>query len=143
MRLRRALIAPAIAAVLVLSFFAYLGHQENSSIAKNESSAYLFLRAVYEDNRKLKIETGAYASSLEHLDSSSRPEFKRVESAYEFKYRAGPDSFRINADPKQYGKTGVRSFYVDQTGTVRYDTGKSAGASSVPLSSRSPCVTTH
>ena len=141
--MRRALIAPAIAAVLVLSFFAYLGHQENSSIANNETSACLFLQALSEDNRKLKTQTGAYASSIDYLDSTNRRKFKRAESAYEFKYRAGPDSFRVNADPKEYGKTGIRSFYVDQTGTVRYDTGKSAGASSVPLSSSSPGVTTH
>jgi hypothetical protein len=138
MRLRMALIALTIAAVLVLSFFAYLGHRESSNIARNESSACLFLREVSEDNRKLKTQTGAYASSLDHLDSTNRPEFRRAESAYEFKYRADPDSFRINADPKEYGKTGIRSFYVDQSGTIRYDTGKSAGASSVPISSSSP-----
>lgn len=141
MKLRKTLLTVVVAAVLALAFFAYLGHRENSDIARNESSAYLFLRAVTEDNQKLKARTGAYASSLERLDSLHRPELKRTRSAYEFKYQAGGDSFRINADPKEYGKTGIRSFYVDQTGIVRYDAGKSAGTSSAPVSSASPTPT--
>jgi hypothetical protein len=38
---------------------------------------------------------------------------------YKFELDVAGDKFEISATPKTYGKTGRRSFFVDNTGTVR------------------------
>jgi type IV pilus assembly protein PilA len=50
-----------------------------------------------------------------------------VKDGYTFRYVAGPAddngniaTYSITADPTSQNQTGVRRFYVDQTGTVRY-----------------------
>lgn len=143
MKTLKALLAFIAVAIAGLVIFAYLGHRETLDISKNETAAYLFLRAVSDDNHKLKSQTGACANSLERLNSLKQAESKRARSAYEFRYHADGDSFAINADPKEYGKTGIRSFYIDQTGIVRYEAGKPAGAASAPVSSAPSTTTTR
>ena len=44
--------------------------------------------------------------------------------------RAGAHGFELHADPVKRGSTGQRSFYVDQTGVVRFDTNGPATATS-------------
>jgi prepilin-type N-terminal cleavage/methylation domain-containing protein len=41
--------------------------------------------------------------------------------------------FSLNADPAQRGSSGQRSFYTDQTGTVRFNPSAAATASDVPV----------
>ncbi|MGH9571977.1 MAG: DUF4190 domain-containing protein [Candidatus Acidiferrales bacterium] len=45
----------------------------------------------------------------------------------------GVAGFSVTADPITRGTTGRRSFFIDQTGVIRYDTGDSATADSPPL----------
>ncbi|MHB8484866.1 MAG: DUF4190 domain-containing protein [Candidatus Acidiferrales bacterium] len=59
---------------------------------------------------------------------------------YSFSYEASSsqtgaalDMFRVNADPITPGTTGVRHFYVDQTGVVRYQEDGPAGEHSPPI----------
>lgn len=45
----------------------------------------------------------------------------------------GVAGFSVTADPVTRGTTGQRSFFIDQTGVIRYDRGDSATADSPPL----------
>jgi type IV pilus assembly protein PilA len=46
---------------------------------------------------------------------------------------AGMPRYELTADPVQRGVTGRRSFYTDETGIIRYETGNAASATSQPL----------
>ncbi|MHB8527660.1 MAG: DUF4190 domain-containing protein [Candidatus Acidiferrales bacterium] len=59
---------------------------------------------------------------------------------YAFSYEASSthadgvlDTFRVNADPITEGTTGVRHFYVDQTGVIRYQEDGPANENSPPI----------
>jgi type II secretory pathway pseudopilin PulG len=47
--------------------------------------------------------------------------------------RGTVDAFRINADPIEPNTTGVRDFYVDQTGVIRYQNDAPANENSPPI----------
>jgi hypothetical protein len=63
-------------------------------------------------------------------DDFSRKDRRKAASGCSF---AGADSFTITAQPVGRGATGERSFYLDQTGIIRYETGGPASANSAPL----------
>jgi hypothetical protein len=44
-----------------------------------------------------------------------------VKYGYNFQLTASRDQFEATASPVEYGRTGRRSFFVDQTGVVRGD----------------------
>lgn len=45
----------------------------------------------------------------------------------------GPARFGVAADPVERGTTGLRSFYTDESGTIRFNSNNAAGPSSLPL----------
>lgn len=64
-----------------------------------------------------------------------------AKSGYAFVYTAGaPDAngytknYTINANPQVQDKTGVRYFFTDESGVIRFTAGGPAGATDVPLS---------
>ena len=72
-------------------------------------------QSTYKDERK----KGRYAT-LEELMAEELLEKTFLEnSEYKFELDVTGDRFEITATPKSYGKTGRRSFILDQTGTVR------------------------
>jgi hypothetical protein len=46
---------------------------------------------------------------------------------------AGGGGYSVTADPQKRGTTGERSFYTDDTGVIRVEINRSAGAASAPL----------
>jgi type IV pilus assembly protein PilA len=63
-----------------------------------------------------------------------------TKSGYVFHYEAGaPDAsgkvmtYTITADPIQENTTGIRHFFVDESGVIRVEKGRAAGAESAPL----------
>ena len=83
-----------------------------------------------------------YPSSLEDLiEPNSVPPYIDVNLAsgekqgYLFEYSAlDDDIFSLNANPKTPGKTGVRYFYVDETGVIRSSSEGEAGIDNAPVS---------
>lgn len=54
---------------------------------------------------------------------------------YEFTYTfVNEDSFTLRANPKTPGRTGVRYFYVDETGVIRANASQEAGPTDTPVS---------
>ena len=60
------------------------------------------------------------------------------ERGYVFRYEANPnfakDKFTLNADPVSDGATGIRHFFVDQNGLVRYELNRPATSESKLIS---------
>ena len=63
-----------------------------------------------------------------------------VKSGYVFSYAAGPadesgriKSYTISADPVTQNTTGMRHFFIDETGVIRYEQSSSASTASPPL----------
>lgn len=91
------------------------------SVIMNENMAVYALNRIagaqsaYKDERQ----KGRYAT-LEELIAEELLEKTFLEnSEYNFELDVATDKFEISATPKSYGKTGRRSFILDQTGTVR------------------------
>lgn len=126
-----------------------------SKMAANEASAVGSLRTV-----TTAMETYAYSygqgvpKSLTLLRPSSDGLAPSASAAglidanlaagqkygYKFTYQASSsradgalNAFRLNADPAVPGSTGVRHFFVDQTGVIRYELGGPANEHSPPV----------
>jgi hypothetical protein len=87
----------------------------------NESSAYYALGRIasaqltYKDEKK----KGRFGT-LEELTAEGLLEKDFLEHLeYDFKLTASSEKFEATATPKAYGKTGRRSFFVDETAAVR------------------------
>jgi hypothetical protein len=119
------------------------GDAENQAIVKRDGKEF-FLKARIETHHKeveallLKIANaeagysvqngGQYADMAALL--ASKPALREdVESArtlgYSFQITVGKDgkSYKVSAEPARYGRTGLLSYYMDQTGMQKKDTG--------------------
>jgi Tfp pilus assembly protein PilE len=115
--------------------------EKTAPIRAKESAATSALYSIAGAQEKFKEENGRYAtqSELEAELKSERGEGNRGSafkvSDYEIKLNVSGDEFSVTATPTSYPKQGRRSFYIDQTMTMRGgDTGgKTATASSKPI----------
>jgi hypothetical protein len=94
---------------------------KDSHVLINETMAVYALNRIagaqssYKDDRK----KGRYAT-LEELIAEELLEKTFLENMeYKFELEVAGDKFEVSATPKTYGKSGRRSFFVDNTGTVR------------------------
>jgi hypothetical protein len=93
--------------------------REGSNITAEAMATYA-MQTIYQGQETYKTDgkRGRYGSLEELLaekvvDKSSLPQSYRIE------VNASGDHFEATATPKEYGKTGRRSFYMDQTGVLR------------------------
>ena len=54
-------------------------------------------------------------------------------SGYVFSYTNGSGTYSITAQPQSLNQTGVRYFYTDPSGVIRYNVGAAATSSSSPI----------
>lgn len=94
---------------------------KDSAVLMNETMAVYALNRIagaqssYKDERK----KGRYAT-LEELIAEELLEKTFLENMeYRFELEIAGDRFEVSATPKTYGKTGRRSFFIDNTGTIR------------------------
>jgi hypothetical protein len=94
---------------------------KDSAVIINEAMAVYALNRIagaqsaYKDDKK----KGRFGT-LEELVAEELLEKTFLENAeYKFELEIAGDKFEVSATPKTYGKTGRRSFLLDQTGTVR------------------------
>jgi hypothetical protein len=94
---------------------------KDSQVTINETMAVYALNRIagaqsaYKDDRK----KGRYAT-LEELVAEELLEKTFLENMeYKFELEVAGDHFEVSATPKTYGKTGRRSFLLDQTGALR------------------------
>ena len=84
--------------------------------------------------------TGGEAVGANYADLIDSTLAAGLKSGYTFTYEASStrtdgvlDTFRVTADPIEPNTTGVRHFYVDQTGVIRYQEDGPANENSPPL----------
>jgi hypothetical protein len=79
--------------------------------------------ASSEDQYKSGPGKGSYGSLQQLSDAKLFPGemLEKYASAYTFEVTVAGDQFEAVATPKEYGKNGKRSFFVDKTGVVRGD----------------------
>jgi hypothetical protein len=110
---------------------------KDSQVIMNETMAVYALNRIagaqssYKDERK----KGRYAS-LEELIAEELLEKTFLENMeYKFELDVAADHFEVSATPKSYGKSGRRSFLLDQAGTMR-----AADHKGQPASTEDPAV---
>lgn len=110
----------------------------------NEAAAISTLRTIYKAQEGYRQRWGSYASLGKLQDTGAvdvkfrRESTARLRSGYCFTFRVYSDRWNATAVPAGPGKTGKRSFYIDQTGTIRSlpyesDSDSPADANSPPL----------
>ena len=62
---------------------------------------------------------GSYGSLQQMIDAQSFPPNVLEKYGYNFQVTATGDQFEAVATPREYGRTGKRSFFVDKSGVVR------------------------
>lgn len=72
-----------------------------------------------ENQYKAGSKNGPYASMQELIDGKMFPSEEFDKYGYKYELTVIGDSFEAVATPKEYGKTGKRSFFVDKSGVVR------------------------
>ncbi|HZH89132.1 MAG TPA: hypothetical protein VEX70_00795 [Pyrinomonadaceae bacterium] len=120
--------------------------QKLSTMRNNEFMAQWKLNLIHRAQEKHKEKTGRYGTLEEllaggyiedHLQirSDSNEDYKPLETeGYAIKVSASGDKFEATATPTGYPKLGRRSYYVDQTGSIRGgDTGGKPASVSAPI----------
>ncbi len=89
----------------------------------NESVALgmMFNLAAIEKSYKDGPGKGSYATMKQLIDLKRVPPEIVDKYGYNYEVTVSGDQFEATATPKEYGKTGKRSFFVDKTGVVRGD----------------------
>jgi hypothetical protein len=110
--------------------------EQLSALRVSEGSAQWKLRLLHEAENEYKESTGRYGT-LEELKAAGhlKEEHESMEmEGYEIKLSVSGDKFEATATPKAYPKLGRRSFYLDQTGSLRGgDTGGKPATASDPF----------
>lgn len=98
-------------------------------IARNahaETAAIQQLQAIAKGENDYHQARGDFSNQLQDLK-----DLPRAEDFYQYGYRRlSPLGYEVSASPKQPGEHGKRSFYMDQSGVVRYEVLRPAGATS-------------
>ena len=89
----------------------------------NEMIAISALQVIAgsENQYKAGSKNGPYATMQELVDAKTFPLAEFDKYGYKYEVTVMGDQFEAVATPKEYGKTGKRSFFVDKSGVVRGD----------------------
>lgn len=105
-----------------------------SDLPAAEASAAKILTGASRGNAEILRLSGSFAGSIEDLSVARTVTFGSTKGKYEFKYeRTDATHYTLEAWPSVPGKTGVRYFYVDQTGVVRWESMKRASQTSAAI----------
>ncbi len=148
-----AILVLALPLILIVAAIA-IPNLIRARISANESSAAAGVRTIDTAAIQYQIQYGHYPQTLEQLSQplgNSAPDenhaglidatlASRAKNGYVFSYQATDshhdgkmDSFTINADPIQPGRTGNRYFFGSEDGLVRAEINHQASAESPPL----------
>lgn len=90
------------------------------AVAANETAAIARLRSIITAEQNYKAETGKYGSLDELIKAQmiGDPSQGKL-GGYKYEITTNSKVFQATAVPEEYGVTGKRSFYADQTGALR------------------------
>jgi len=129
-----------VVAVVAIVMAVALPFIQNARIGANEGSAVSSLKALVSANLTYKTRFRTYASALsdfsdvglidEVLGAADGPPGK---SGYTFTYNGGASTFEVNAAPALPGSSGIRYFFVDTSGVIRFREDAAATVSDDPI----------
>ncbi|MDA2934265.1 prepilin-type N-terminal cleavage/methylation domain-containing protein [Acidobacteria bacterium AH-259-D05] len=107
-----------------------------SKAAANEASAINSVRNIVTAQIAYSVTVGSgnYAGDLDKLEDEGLIDNELgsgTKEGYTFSVEGG-STFNVNARPINYGSTGTRSFYADETGVIRYTTTDAPATSASP-----------
>jgi len=107
-------------------------------IGANEASAISSVRNIVISHITFSTTSGRgnYAIDLEALEDASLIDSvlgSGTKDGYSFSTSGDANTFTVSARPLTFGSTGTRSFFVDESGVIRYNTGGAATSASSPL----------
>ncbi|MHC4661990.1 MAG: hypothetical protein ACYS8W_09915 [Planctomycetota bacterium] len=142
---RRAFLSGATAVTVAAIAIATLGSSVLLSSCTSESSVseakvIAALRTISSTQEQFNSKHGRYGSLNELADENFID--STIASGkchgYSFEMFATEDTWYVNATPIDFGKTGGRGFYVDQTGVLRFTADGSAPINSSPSLGNGP-----
>lgn len=126
-RLLWSLAGAAVLVILLIVVISAISNMVPRRVYANEASAIANLRTFSAAEMLFNRRFGRYVTlgqlaNTGYIDGSlavatSR---RRAKSGYYFTLTAGANTWSCTAMPAVPGKTGTRSFYIDQTGAIRY-----------------------
>lgn len=107
-------------------------------LAANESTAIAALKTIASAAHTYRSAGATYPANLSVLSSANPPYIDSVlgngtKQGYSFNLTGDSSGFSANAEPVTVNTTGVRRFFVDTSGVIRYNSTGAAGASDAPL----------
>lgn len=119
----------AFAVFLVVAWLAYPTCILRVRGAREESDILGYLRTIQQREENYKKQHGRFATELSELDTHAPNRW------YKFSYSASsnPDGYSLVATPEARGQDGQRSFFLDQSGRIRFDMSANAETSSHAL----------
>lgn len=136
-----------VAIILIIAAIA-IPNLLRSRIAANEASAVSSLRTLNTACITYNSTYGQFPTALTDLqpNTSGNPTSTAADiidqvlasgtkAGYTFTFAPGASnaSYKINADPVSVNQTGLRQFFTDQSGVIRFSVGAAADVSSSPL----------
>jgi prepilin-type N-terminal cleavage/methylation domain-containing protein len=122
-----------VAIILILAAIAVPKLNQNRQLAQ-ETAALREVQAINTAQTQYYSQFGRYATNLAELgpgtgsSGAGGPQAadlipgelaKGAKSGYKFNLTGGPQGYQVTAVPEQFGSTGRRTFYTDQTMVVR------------------------
>lgn len=134
-----------IAIILIILGIA-LPQMSKSQMESREMAAVATLRTINTEEVQYQSQFGQYATSLNQLGpptagASEGPQAaglipaalaKGESSGYKFAITATPQGYAATAAPTTFGTTGRRTFYTDQTNTIRQNWGREPATANSP-----------
>jgi hypothetical protein len=97
-----------------------IGVKDASVVSTEAMAVYMLNRVEYAETTYKNDKKKEHYGTLEELFAEELLEKSFVEHLdYRLELSAAGDKFEATATPKTYGKTGRRSFFIDETGTMR------------------------
>lgn len=133
-----------VVGVIIVILALALPSMLRSRMNANEVAAISHCRLVANSCQSYyaNVSPHTYPSGFEELATANPPYLDDTFNAvsperqgYIFTYRrVNSDSFYVRANPRSYGRTGVRYFYVDETGIITSNDKVPAGPDDPPVS---------
>jgi Tfp pilus assembly protein PilE len=108
----------------------------NSRKASNEASAVASLRTLSTISNSYRTRFGTFADSLASISSAGYIDStlgSGTKSGYTFVYAGNQFGWNVGADPAAPGQTGDRSFFIDESGVIRFSDSGLATSASQPI----------
>ncbi len=125
--------------VLVIGIIAALSMPNlvKSKMAAHEASAISTVRTLVTAQITFTAKSGSgnFAADLTELEAANLIDSvlgSGTAEAYSFSVSGSDVQYEINARPLVYGSSGIRSFFTDESGTIRYTTADAAATASSP-----------